>query len=268
LILKTSVGALALVAAAGAFAAPITVNLSAWYLEHIGANSIGFSGGVEAVRSIAFADTSPDGSAVGRSTATITQGGATAPIDYDPSPLSRGFIRAQVNPAGAQLDPIEIKVSNGADFVTMNFGGRSLFGLTPMELITGFRAQGSPTSPLISWAPLTNSGDIDALWLAFYNDDTNTEAFPRQFLPANATSYQLPAVLPAGFNLTVAIRAMDYFDDSATRFQLSNIQRQSRTFFNYSVPGGEGTVPVPATALLLTLGMLGLFARSRGVSGS
>jgi hypothetical protein len=102
LTLKTSVGALVLVAAAGASAAPITVNLSAWYLEHIGANSIGFSGGVEAVRSIAFADTSPDGSAFGRSTATITQGGATAPIDNDPSPLSRGFIRAQVNPAGAE----------------------------------------------------------------------------------------------------------------------------------------------------------------------
>jgi hypothetical protein len=242
--------AAALALSAGSVAAePVTISNAGYFLDTIGANTIGIAGGGSpggTVSTLFIANTSP--SAGTSATASLPSGATGAPV-LDATGL---WARRALNPAPLQLAPLTVVFSNGPD--QASFTGRDLSGLTSLPLVSGLSidASGDAFRPIISWTLPAGTGDVDFIQIVFYSDNTNLEVGTRVTRPADTTSFQFSNALPASFNFVFDVRLIDLFDDNAP-FTSGNIQRQSRAYINYTTP-----VPEPGTAVLLALGVAGV----------
>lgn len=245
-------------------AAPVTASNVGYYLDTIGSNSIGISGGGSAsgMRTTLFlANTTPTGGAGGTT--------ATATIGPGNSPTSVGFIagenlwarRAALD--DFQRNALSATFMNGPDSTTVLT--RDLFGISNMPLAPSFTLSGDPFSPLLSWTlPEGNGFDIDRVGLAFYNDDTNTEIGTRVFRSGATTSFQIRSVLPEGLNIVFDLRLFDLDDrilPGETGWGNGDILSLSRTYLAYSVPT---RISEPAAlSLVLIAGLAAAAARRR-----
>lgn len=247
--LSLRLAAIALAGIAGvASAEPIAISNAGYWLETVGVNTIGIAGGGApggVVTTVFVATTSPTAAQGTVASATIN-GAPTGGVVLDSPTL---WARRVSNPSFDQLAPLAVTFTNDSD--TATFTGRNLQGLASMPLVQGLIADGSAQqfSPHISWTLPDNAGDVDLVQVVFYNNATNLEVGNRVALPADATSLQILAALPAGFDLTVNVRLLDLADDSAG-FTTGNILRASRAYVNYLVP-----VPEPETYALMLVGL-------------
>lgn len=257
-VLYLAASMLAIGTSAPAFAVPITISNAGYFLETVGVNPFGLAGGgslAGTTRTLFIANTDPP-PANGTTASANFSGTPTFAPELDGPTL---WARGQPSPSAAQLAPLTVVFQNGPD--TASFTGRDLRGLTPLSLVQNLTVDSSvdPLGPLIRWTLPTGAGDVDFISVVFYDTDTGLEVGSRQTLTATATSYDIVGPLRDGFHLTVNVRLIDLFDDTAP-LTSGNILRQSRAYVNYAA---VAAVPEPETYAMMAVGLLALARFSR-----